>query len=116
MPELTSDDCLNEPQPTVFKKLISPIDDFVANQNDSLPKHPNQKYEYYDMLLVYYFTSEAQSLKLLVNGLLNKSLLPIKSSSCTTPVVTLLNVFLLNFFRLFFNIFYRTCLLKRFQN
>jgi hypothetical protein len=77
MPKPTSDDCLNEPQITVFKKLIEPVDEFVANQSDSLPKHHNQKYEYYDffMLLVYYFTSEAQSLKLLVNGLLNKGLL-----------------------------------------
>jgi len=78
MPELTSDDCLNEPQPTVFQKLISPIIEFVTNQSDSLPKHPNQKYEYCDfvVLLVYYFTSNAQSLKLLINSLLNNGLLP----------------------------------------
>jgi len=29
MLELTSDDGLNEPQPTVFQKLISPIDEFT---------------------------------------------------------------------------------------
>jgi len=78
MPELISDDCLSEPQTTVFKKLISPIDEFVATQNDSLPKHHNQKYEYYDffVLLVFYFISEYSSLKLLINGSLNKGLLP----------------------------------------
>ena len=90
MPELTSDDCLNEPQQTVFKKLIEPVEEFVANQNDSLPKHPNQKYEYYDffMLLIYYFTSNAQSLKLLINSLLNKGLLPIELNLRQVPYST----------------------------
>jgi len=79
MPEPTSYNCLNEPQTTVFKKLIEPINEFVAEQNEKLEKHHNQKYEYYDFFsfLVYYFTSEAKSLKLLINGLLlNKGLLP----------------------------------------
>jgi hypothetical protein len=76
--KLSSNNCFEEHQITVFKKLIEPIDQFVAKQNEKLVKHPNQKYEYYDFFtfLVYYFTSEAQSLKLLINGLLNKGLLP----------------------------------------
>jgi len=95
MPELTSDDCLNEPQPTVFQKLIDPIDEFVANQSDSLPKHHNQKYEYYDffMLLIYYFTSNAQSLKLLVNGLLNNGLLPNELNLRPVPYTTCSDAF-----------------------
>jgi hypothetical protein len=95
MSELTSDNCLNEPQPTVFKKLIEPVEEFVANQSDSLPKHHNQKYWYYDFftLLVYYFTSNAQSLKLLIDGLLNKDLLPKELNLRQVPYSTFSDAF-----------------------
>ena len=118
MPEPSADNCLNESQTTVFKKLIEPVEQFVANQNDSLPKHPNQKYEYYDffVFLVYYFTSETKSLKLLINGLLNKGLLPNELNLRQVPYMMLLNVFPQNYFELFFSIFYRLCVLKKFQN
>lgn len=77
MQKLTSDESNEKIQVTVFKKLIEPIDAFLAEQEEKLPKHHNQKYGYYDffVLLAYYFTSGVSSLKLLVNGLLNKGLL-----------------------------------------
>lgn len=65
-------------QDTVFNKFIAPIDKFIDDQNKELPKHPNQKYSYYDFfrLLIYFFVSEVSSLKLLINNQLNKGLLP----------------------------------------
>jgi len=58
-------DRIDKPQPTVFKKLIEPVDEFVAVQNDLLPKHHNQKLGYYDffVILAYFLTSEYSSLK-----------------------------------------------------
>jgi len=95
MQEITSDKNLNKSQITVFKKLILPIDELLASKNDSLPKHPNQKYEYYDffVLLVYYFTSEFSSLKLLINGLLNKGLLPAELKLRQVPYSTFSDAF-----------------------
>jgi hypothetical protein len=95
MPKSTEDNSLSEPQTTVFKKLIEPMEQFVVNQNDSLPKHPNQKYEYNDFLvfLVYYFTTEAKSLKLLINGLLNKGLLPNELELRQVPYSTFSDAF-----------------------
>lgn len=67
----------------------------MANQNDSLPKHHNQKYEYYDFFVffVYYFTSGAKSLKLLINGLLNKGLLPDELKLRQVPYSTFSDAF-----------------------
>ncbi|MCP4936003.1 MAG: IS4 family transposase [bacterium] len=67
----------NAEQPTVFQKLLEPIEDFVKAQNRHLPKHRNQKYEYEDFfrLLIYYFVSGTRSLKLLVQTRLNAGLL-----------------------------------------
>ncbi len=95
MQEITLDSSQEKTQTTVFKKLISPIDEFVANQNDSLPKHHNQKYEYYDFFVffVYYFTSGAKSLKLLINGLLNKGLLPDELKLRQVPYSTFSDAF-----------------------
>ena len=91
----TSDNCLNQPQPTVFKKLIGPIDEFVANQNEKLVKHHNQKYEYYDffIFLIYYFVSGAKSIKLLINTLLNKGLLPNELNLRQVPYSTFSDAF-----------------------
>jgi hypothetical protein len=95
MSESTSDNCLNQPQPTVFKKLIDPIDEFVTNQNEKLVKHHNQKYEYYDffIFLIYYFVSIATSLKLLINTLLNKGLLPNELNLRQVPYSTFSDAF-----------------------
>jgi hypothetical protein len=53
------------------------ITGFFTARNNLLPKHHNQKFGYYDffVILVYFFTSEYSSLKLFINGLLNKGLL-----------------------------------------
>jgi len=118
MQKRISDSCQEKTQPTVFKTLISPIDEFLANQNDSLPKHPNQKYEYYDffILLVYYFTSEAQSLKLLINGLLNKSLLPDELKLRKVPYSTCSDAFERFSPKLFRAVFQHILQLKHFKN
>jgi hypothetical protein len=65
-------------QPTVFQKLLEPVEDFVKEQNQRLPKHHNQKYDYADFfrLLLYYFASGTTSLKLLIQTRLNTGLLP----------------------------------------
>jgi len=95
MSESTNDNSLNQPQPTVFKKLIEPIEEFVAKQNDELPKHHNQKYEYYDffIFLNYYFVSGAKSLKLLINTLLNQGLLPNELNLRPVPYSTFSDAF-----------------------
>ena len=64
-------------QPTVFDQLLEPVDDFVRNQDRKLPKHPNQKFSYYDFfrLLMYFFVAEGKSLKLFIVTKLNKGLL-----------------------------------------
>ncbi len=78
-------------QPTVFQKLLEPVERFVQAQNERLPKHPNQKYMYADFfrLLIYYFVSGTASLKLLIKARLNLGLLapelglrPVPYSTC----------------------------------
>ena len=78
-------------QPTVFQKLLEPVERFVREQNERLPKHPHQKYMYADFfrLLIYYFVSGTASLKLLIKARLNLGLLapelglrPVPYSTC----------------------------------
>ncbi len=38
----------NESLPTVFEQLLAPINEFIEKQGAKLPRHPNQKFEYYD--------------------------------------------------------------------
>ncbi len=68
---------VNAEQPTVFQKLLEPVEAFVKEQNHHLPKPRNQKYEYEDFfrLLIYYFVSGTSSLKLLIKTRLNAGLL-----------------------------------------
>ncbi len=33
-------------QPTVFDKLLEPVQEFVAQQDKQLPRHPRQTYSY----------------------------------------------------------------------
>jgi len=65
-------------QPTVFQKLLEPVERFVQEQSQQLPKHPKEKYTYeaFFRLLIYYFVSGSKSLKLLINTQLNLGLLP----------------------------------------
>ena len=64
--------------PTVFQKLLEPVECFVQEQSQQLPKHPKEKYPYeaFFRLLIYYFVSGSKSLKLLINTQLNLGLLP----------------------------------------
>ena len=64
--------------PTVFQKLLEPVERFVQEQSQQLPKHPKEKYPYeaFFRLLIYYFVSGSKSLKLLINAQLNLGLLP----------------------------------------
>ena len=64
--------------PTVFQKLLEPVERFVQKQSQQLPKHPKEKYAYeaFFRLLIYYFVSGTKSLKLLINTQLNLGLLP----------------------------------------
>jgi len=64
--------------PTVFQKLLEPVERFVQEQSQQLPKHPKEKYTYeaFFRLLIYYFVSGSKSLKLLINTQLNLGLLP----------------------------------------
>jgi Transposase DDE domain len=86
-----TDPLVNAEQPTVFQKLLEPVEAFVKEQNHQLPKPPNQKYEYEDFfrLLIYYFVSGTSSLKLLIKTRLNAGLLtpelglrPVPYSTC----------------------------------
>lgn len=74
----TMDPSVSAEQPTVFQKLVEPVEDFVKEQNHRLPKHHNQKYDYEDFfrLLIYYFVGGTTSLKLLIQTRLNAGLLP----------------------------------------
>lgn len=74
----TADPVVSVEQPTVFQELIKPVEDFVKEQNQRLPKHRNQKYHYDDFfhLLIYYCVSGSKSLKLLIQTQLNTGLLP----------------------------------------
>jgi hypothetical protein len=71
-------DCAVSMQPKVFDQILEPLEEFVRNQEQELPKHPNQKFGYYDFfrLLMYFFVSEGKSLRLFIDTLLNKGLVP----------------------------------------
>ena len=64
--------------PTVFQKLLEPVERFVQEQSQQLLKHPKEKYPYeaFFRLLIYYFVSGTKSLKRLINTPLNLGLLP----------------------------------------
>ena len=74
----TTDPLSPAEHPTVFQKLLEPVERFVQEQSQQLPKHPNEKYTYeaFFRLLIYYFVSGTKSLKLLINTQLNLGLLP----------------------------------------
>ncbi len=91
----TTDPFVCAEQPTVFQKLLEPVEDFVKEQNRRLPKHRNQKYDYEDFfrLLMYYFVSGTKSLKLLVQAQLNTGLLPAELGLRAVPYSTCQDAF-----------------------
>lgn len=91
----TTDPFIRAEQPTVFQKLLEPVEEFVKEQNHRLPKPRHQKYEYEDFfrLLIYYFVSGAKSLKLLVQTPLNTGLLPQELGLRAVPYSTCQDAF-----------------------
>jgi hypothetical protein len=82
-------------QQTVFDKLIQPIQEFIKDQNDAISPHHNQTYCYYDFVrtLIFYFTSGRTSLKLFINTVLNKGLLPDSINLRPVPYSTFSDAF-----------------------
>lgn len=88
-------DCPLNPLPTVFEKLIEPVADFIQKQDQQLPRHPNQKYFYVDFfrLLVYFYVSGSNSLKLFIQTRLNSGLLSPALGLRPVPYTTCLDAF-----------------------
>jgi len=63
--------------PTVFDRLLEPIDPFVKEQSQKLTPHYNEKYSFkqFVRLLIYYFVSDFKSIKLLLS-MLREGLIP----------------------------------------
>jgi len=64
-------------QPTVFDKLIEPIQPFIENQDQELTPHHREKFSCREFfrLLIFYFVSGIPSISLLINTYLKKQLL-----------------------------------------
>lgn len=92
---MTTLDCPLNPPPTVFEKLIAPVADFIQKQDQQLPRHPNQKYFYVDFfrLLIYFYVSGSNSLKLFVQTRLNSGLLSPSLGLRPVPYTTCLDAF-----------------------
>lgn len=65
-------------QPSVFDKLMEPVQSFIEKQNQELPSHHLEKFPYQEFLrlLIFYFVSDIPSIALLLNTYLKKDLLP----------------------------------------
>jgi hypothetical protein len=85
----------NESLPTVFEQLLKPIDEFIRKQDAELPRHPNQKFAYYDFfrLLMYYFAVSGKSFKLFIVTQLNNGLLPASLNLRQVPYSTIKEAF-----------------------
>ena len=81
---------LEENKPSVFNKLLQPALEKVIEQGKQLPRHHNQTFDYvaFFRLLIFYFTSDIKSLRLLINTFLNKGLLPPALNLCSVPYTT----------------------------
>ncbi|MEO5351503.1 MAG: hypothetical protein H7836_17940 [Magnetococcus sp. YQC-3] len=82
-------------QQTLFDKFIQPIKKFIEAQDDDIPQHHNQTYCYCDFVrtLIFYFTSGHASLKLFINTILNKGLLPENINLPPVPYSTFSDAF-----------------------
>lgn len=78
MPTNLIADPTTEVPSTVFDQWLEPVDQFVQKQDSELPKHPNEKFRYYDFfrLLMYFFVSGGKSIRLFLQTELQKDLLP----------------------------------------
>lgn len=64
-------------KPTVFDKLLEPVQPFVEEQGQKLTPHHNEKFTFqrFFRLLIYYFVSNYKSISLLI-AMLQKGLIP----------------------------------------
>ena len=64
--------------PCVFDNLLEPVMDFVEEQHKQVPQHYNQKLDYttFFRLLMCFFLTHPESLKLFITTKLNNGLLP----------------------------------------
>jgi hypothetical protein len=64
-------------QPSVFDKLMEPVQTFIEKQNQELPSHYLEKFFYdeFSRLLIFYFVSDIPSIALLIDNYLKKDLL-----------------------------------------
>jgi hypothetical protein len=67
-----------ESKPSVFKKLLQPALGKVKEQEQRLPRHHNQTYNYsaFFRALIFYLTTEIKSLHSFIDTYLNNGLLP----------------------------------------
>jgi len=72
-----------------FEQLLGPINEFIEKQGAKRPRHPNQKFEYYDFfrLLMYYFATGGKSFKLFIVTQLNLGLLPTSLNLRPVPYI-----------------------------
>jgi hypothetical protein len=63
--------------PSVFDKLMEPVQSFIERQNQELPSHYLEKFSFqeFSRLLIFYFVSNIPSIALLLNTHLKKGLL-----------------------------------------
>lgn len=68
---------INYQQPSVFDKVMEPVQLFIEKQNQELTPHQLEKFSYQEFfrLLVFYFVSDIPSIALLLNTYLKKDLL-----------------------------------------
>jgi hypothetical protein len=71
-------DSLIQEKLTVLDKILEPIRKFVEVQDQKLPRHPRQTYNYsaFFQTLICFCISEIESLKVFINTYLNKGLVP----------------------------------------
>jgi hypothetical protein len=64
-------------QPSVFDKLMEPVQPFIEKQNQELIPHYLEKFSYYEFsrLLIFYYVSDIPSIALLLDTYLKKDLL-----------------------------------------
>lgn len=74
---------------------MEPVENFIQQQDRQLPRHPNQKFFYADFfrILVYFYVSGGNSLKLFIQTRLNSGLLPPALGLRPVPYTTCLDAF-----------------------
>jgi len=81
-------------KPTVFDKLLEPVQPFVEEQGQKLTPHHNEKFTFqrFFRLLIYYFASNYKSISLLI-AMLQKGLIPPELNLSKVPYSTFSDAF-----------------------